>query len=71
MLLKLAINHLNLIIEQTASKNANFTKEDVAAFDASFFSFSATEAESMDPQQRILLETTYRAFENGKFLIVT
>ncbi|TVY43111.1 Reducing polyketide synthase [Lachnellula subtilissima] len=41
-------------------------RDDIAAFDAPFFSISREEAETMDPQQRALLETTYRAFENCK-----
>jgi hypothetical protein len=39
----------------------------MGAFDAEFFDIGATEAASMDPQQRLILETTYRALENGKF----
>lgn len=41
--------------------------EDPKAFDASFFSIMPKEASAMDPQQRWLLETSYHAFENGKF----
>lgn len=41
-------------------------KQDPAAFDAPFFSISAKEAAAMDPQQRMILETSYRAFENGQ-----
>lgn len=37
--------------------------EDISLFDASFFSISPVEAASMDPQQRILLETVHEAFE--------
>lgn len=44
----------------------HFLEGDIAAFDAPFFSIQPAEARSMDPQQRILLETTYRALENGK-----
>ncbi|XP_044723776.1 KR domain-containing protein [Hirsutella rhossiliensis] len=47
------------------SRGAHFVKEDSAAFDASFFSISSKEAASMDPQQRWLLEESYRAFENA------
>ena len=39
---------------------------DLAAFDAPFFSIPPAEAACIDPQQRILLETSYRALENGK-----
>ena len=44
---------------------AHFLEGNIAAFDAPFFSINPTEAASMDPQQRGLLETAYRAFENG------
>ncbi|KAK8109339.1 Type I Iterative Polyketide synthase (PKS) [Apiospora sp. TS-2023a] len=43
----------------------HYLKQDVAAFDAPFFSITAEEAGAMDPQQRALLEGTYRALENA------
>ncbi|KAL2008035.1 hypothetical protein VTN00DRAFT_8017 [Thermoascus crustaceus] len=47
------------------NRGGYFLKEDIAAFDASFFSISPAEAKSMDPQQRILLESVYEALENA------
>ncbi|KAK4506626.1 hypothetical protein PRZ48_000358 [Zasmidium cellare] len=46
-------------------RRANFITGDVGAFDAPFFSITSVEAESMDPQQRVLLETSYHALENA------
>ena len=39
--------------------------EDVAGFDAQFFSIAPREAECMDPQQRILLQNHWRALEHA------
>ncbi|KAK7744554.1 Type I Iterative PKS [Cytospora paraplurivora] len=47
------------------TRGAHFLKEDLGVFDANFFSLTPSEASAMDPMQRILLETTYRALENA------
>lgn len=39
--------------------------DDVASFDASFFSIAPREAELMDPRQRMLLEAVWACLENG------
>ncbi|KAF1828904.1 reducing type I polyketide synthase [Decorospora gaudefroyi] len=46
-------------------RGAHFVKEDIAVFDAPFFSLTPAEASCMDPQQRGLLECAYRALENA------
>jgi aspyridone synthetase (hybrid polyketide synthase/nonribosomal peptide synthetase) len=43
--------------------------EDHRLFDASFFNINPMEADSMDPQQRFLLETVYEAFECAGYTI--
>ncbi|KAF2470531.1 polyketide synthase PksD [Lindgomyces ingoldianus] len=53
-------------LSQTTSHTGSyFLNGDPAAFDAPFFSITAHEAAAMDPQQRWLLETSYRALENA------
>ncbi|KAK2003782.1 putative polyketide synthetase [Colletotrichum falcatum] len=39
--------------------------EDLRTFDASFFGIKAIEASSIDPQQRLLMETVYEALESA------
>jgi len=49
-------------------RGGHFMEGDVSAFDAPFFSLTPNEAKAMDPQQRMALECTYEALENGKML---
>jgi acyl transferase domain-containing protein len=42
-----------------------YIDRDLAAFDAAFFNIPAAEANGLDPQQRIHLETAYEALENA------
>ncbi|KAF2019472.1 putative polyketide synthase [Aaosphaeria arxii CBS 175.79] len=46
-------------------KGGHFLDEDVAAFDAAFFNYSAEMAQVVDPQFRLQLESTYEALENA------
>ncbi|KAI1085557.1 polyketide synthase [Whalleya microplaca] len=49
----------------TKVRSGHFLTGSISAFDAPFFSITPTEASSMDPQQRGMLETVYRALENA------
>ncbi|KAL8894713.1 MAG: hypothetical protein Q9192_004102 [Flavoplaca navasiana] len=51
--------------DTTNVRSGHFLKGNIAAFDAPFFTIKPTEAESMDPQQRMLLETSFHALENA------
>ncbi|KAL9044695.1 MAG: hypothetical protein Q9214_002185 [Letrouitia sp. 1 TL-2023] len=42
-----------------------FLTEDVSRFDTQFFGVPPAEAEPMDPQHRVLMESVYEAIENG------
>ncbi|KID74173.1 Reducing polyketide synthase hmp8 [Metarhizium brunneum] len=52
-------------INTSLPRGGHFMKQDVAAFDANFFNLSKVEAESMDPQQRIIMEVTYESMESA------
>src|SRR5688572_29039344 len=59
-------------IEPELLKNPAYVKarsllDEVEMFDAEFFGYSPKEAESMDPQQRLFLETAWRALENAGY----
>ncbi|KAI1171949.1 hypothetical protein F4777DRAFT_593267 [Nemania sp. FL0916] len=49
----------------SAGRGGHFVKGDVGAFDASFFSMAPQEAQAMDPEMRLLLETSYHALESA------
>ena len=46
-------------------RGGHFLNQDISAFDAGFFNIPAIEAQAMDPQQRIQLETAYEALEKA------
>ncbi|KAL4937771.1 hypothetical protein BDV06DRAFT_232363, partial [Aspergillus oleicola] len=46
-------------------RGGNFIQGNLSAFDAPFFSITPGEAACMDPQHRLLLETTLHALEDG------
>ncbi|KAJ1359664.1 hypothetical protein KIN20_018447 [Parelaphostrongylus tenuis] len=46
-------------------EGGNFITQDVSGFDAGFFNISLSEAETIDPQQRILLECVQECIENA------
>ncbi|KAI0455760.1 hypothetical protein F5B21DRAFT_180963 [Xylaria acuta] len=53
----------------TNVKHAYLLDEDPRAFDRDFFSINPKEAEAMDPQQRMLLETVYEGIESTGYSI--
>ncbi|KAI1812332.1 hypothetical protein GGS20DRAFT_28144 [Poronia punctata] len=57
-------NHLS-------NRGGHFINGDISAFDAPFFAMGSAEAKAMDPQLRIMLETTYHALENSGLTMET
>ncbi|RYO75255.1 hypothetical protein DL764_010541 [Monosporascus ibericus] len=51
--------------DTVTSRGGHFIAGDIAAFDAPFFTMGTAEAKAMDPQLRLLLETTYHALESA------
>lgn len=47
------------------TEGGHFIAQDVAAWDAAFFNIPQQEALAIDPQQRMMMEVTYEAFENA------
>lgn len=47
-------------------RGGHFLEQDLACFDAPFFSITPQEANAMDPQQRLALEVAYESLENGE-----
>ncbi|KAI1411801.1 putative polyketide synthase [Hypoxylon sp. FL1857] len=58
-------NHKENRLNTFQLQGGHFIEDDLSVFDADFFSISPTEASAMDPMQRWLLETAYRALENA------
>ncbi|RMZ80634.1 hypothetical protein DV738_g2615, partial [Chaetothyriales sp. CBS 135597] len=58
--------------ERHGSTNVNqayLLEEDIRAFDAAFFGINTREAEAIDPQHRMLIETVYEAMEDAGLTI--
>jgi hybrid polyketide synthase/nonribosomal peptide synthetase ACE1 len=49
----------------TPVRHSYLLEEDFRTFDSTFFNISPNEADSIDPQQRLLMETVYEALEAG------
>ncbi|MGD1807090.1 SDR family NAD(P)-dependent oxidoreductase [Dapis sp. BLCC M126] len=63
---------LDLGISSNLLKNPNYVKarpviSDIEMFDANFFGFSAKEAEDIDPQQRLFLESAWEVIESAGY----
>ena len=56
---------IRMLLEKCIRKRAGFLNINIDEFDAGFFNISPKEAAALDPQQRMLLELTWEAFENA------
>lgn len=50
---------------QFNTKGLYLLRQDVTHFDNQFFNISPVEAKAIDPQQRLMLEVAYEAFEHA------
>lgn len=53
----------------TNVRHSYMLEEDIHLFDAQFFNIKPTEADSIDPKQRILMETVYESVESAGLTI--
>jgi acyl transferase domain-containing protein len=61
-----AFHHPDQDVNGTIShRGGHFLSGDISRFDPSFFGISSIEAQTMDPQQRLQLETVFEALENA------
>ncbi|KAJ5970419.1 polyketide synthase/peptide synthetase [Penicillium vulpinum] len=49
----------------SSTQSSYFLSDDITKFDARFFGIKAIEADAMDPQHRLLLETVYESLEHA------
>ncbi len=67
------ITRQHLVLEKSISAKQNTLVrwggllDSISEFDAAFFGISPLEAEQMDPQQRIILEESYKAIESAGY----